>query len=260
MRPMVRRATDSNPSERPRYVEQHVPVIFPVAAEMPETQLHLELRTILYHLLSDHLGPEITVGSDQFVYFDADNPKQCLAPDVYVRLAPRADPIRSWKTWERGAPEIAVEIISDDDRAPGLWSTKLQRYRQMGVAELVRFDPESESGAKLRLWDRVDGALVEREVRGSSAPSLILDMAWVLATADGFELALRIATGEGRGQLALTRTEARKAEAEARKAEAEARKAEAEAHEAETRARTAAEARIRELEAELAKRSPRTRR
>ena len=253
---MVQRATDSNLRERPRYVEPHVPVVFPEAADVPETQLHLELRTILYLLLSDHLGPATTVGSDQFVYFDADNPKQCLAPDVYVRLAPRAAPIRSWKTWERGAPEIAVEIISDDDRAPEVWSAKLQRYRQMGVAELVRFDPESVSDAKLRVWNRVDGALVEREVHRSGAPSLIQDMDWVLAPADGFELALRIATGEESRQLVLTRAEARKAEAEARKAEAEARKAEAEARKAEAEARKIAEARVRELEAELAQRSP----
>jgi len=245
---MVQRATDSNLHERPRYVEPHVPVVFPEAADVPETQLHFELRTILYLLLSDHLGPARTVGSDQFVYFDADNPKQCLAPDVYVRLAPRGAPIRSWKTWERGAPEIAVEIISDDDRAPEVWSAKLQRYRQMGVAELVRFDPESVSDAKLRIWDRVDGALVEREVHGSRAPSLVQDMDWVLAPADGFDLALRIATGEGVRQVALTRAEARQAEAEARQAEAEARQAEAEA-------RRIAEARVRELEAELAQRS-----
>jgi Uma2 family endonuclease len=252
---MVQRATDSSLSERPRYVEPHVPVVFPEAADVPETQLHLELRTILYLLLSDHLGPAVTVGSDQFVYFDADNPNQCLAPDVYVRLAPRGAPIRSWKTWERGAPEIAVEIISDDDRAPEVWSAKLQRYRQMGVVELVRFDPESVSGAKLQLWNRVDGALVEREVHGSRAPSLVQDMEWVVAPADGFELALRIATGEESRRLALTRAEARQAEAEARQAEAEARQAEAEARQAEAEARRLAEARVRELEAELAKRS-----
>jgi Uma2 family endonuclease len=260
---MVQRATGSPLRERPRYVEPHVPVVFPESADVPETQLHLELRTILYLLLSDRLGAATTVGSDQFVYFDADNPRQCLAPDVYVRLMPRGAPIRSWKTWERGAPEIAVEIISDDDRAPEVWSAKLQRYRQLGVAELVRFDPESVSEAKLRVWNRVDGALVEREVDGSRAPSLILDMDWVLAPADGFELALRIATGEKSRQLVPTRAEARRAEAEARRAEAKGRRAEAKARRAEAKARRAeaearkiAEARVRELEAELALRPP----
>lgn len=229
-----RRITDLRPGERPRYIEQLSPIVFPESAEVPETQLHLELRTILYQLLFDHLGPDITVGSDQFVYFDAAEPKQCLAPDVYVRLAPRGAPIRSWKVWERGSPEIAVEIVSDDDRPGDPWDVKLRRYKQMGVSELVRFDPEAPADSALRIWDRVDGALVEREPPRSQAPSLVLDLDWVLAPADGFERALRIAAGEEPRVLLMTRAEGRKAEAEARRA---------------------AEARVLELEAELARRS-----
>ncbi|HET9931782.1 MAG TPA: Uma2 family endonuclease, partial [Polyangiaceae bacterium] len=229
-----RRLANSLPGEPPRYVEPVVPVIFPESAEVPETQLHFEVQTILYQLLFDHLGPDITVGSNQFVYFNAAEPKQCLAPDVYVRLAPRGAPIRSWKVWERGAPEIAVEIVSDDDREADVWELKLRRYRQLGVSELVRFDPEASGTAALRIWDRVDGALLERELTGASAPSVVLNFDWVLAPADGFELALRIGVGEDGRTLLLTRAEARKVEAEARQA---------------------AEARVRELEAELARRS-----
>ncbi len=205
---------------------------------MPETQLHLELRTLLYQLLSDYLGLEVTVGSSQFVYFDAEDPKQCVAPDAYVRQDPRGDPIRSWKTWERGAPEVAVEIISESDAAAWMWADKLARYRKLGVLELLRFEPEAPSGPKLRIWDRVQGSLVEREISGDVAPSLVLPLEWRVGYAEGHLHALRIADA---GILIPTRSEARKAEAEARKAEAEARKA--------------AEARIQELEAELRRRS-----
>ena len=100
---------------------------------MPESQLHLELRTLLYQLLSDHLGLDTTVGSVQFVYFDAADPRQSVAPDVYVRLQPRAEPIRSWKTWERGAPDVAVEIVSDSDAAESVWSLKLRAYTSLGA-------------------------------------------------------------------------------------------------------------------------------
>jgi len=258
MQPMVRRALGSNLDERPRYIEPHSPVVFPESAEVSESLLHVVLRTILFQLLADHLGSELTVGSDQLIYFDADSPKQCLAPDVYVRLAPCVEPVRSWKTWERGAPEIAVEIISDDDRKPGVWAKKLKRYRQLGVRELVRFDPECTAGNRLRIWDRVDGALVERAVQGDRAPSLVLNLHWVVAPADAREFALRAAVDVGgpNERLIPTRVEARNIEAEARRAEAEAHRAEVEAHRAETKAREAAEARIRELEAELARRSP----
>ncbi|MFZ5896519.1 MAG: Uma2 family endonuclease [Myxococcota bacterium] len=241
---MLRRGPSSKLRQRPRYLEPLVPVVFPEEAQVPEGQVHFELRTILYQLLSDHLGPDFTVCSDQFMYFDAADPRRCLAPDVYVRLAPRGAPIVTWKTWERGAPEIAIEIVSPSDRVGEPWAAKLQRYRHAGVAELVRFDHQAAREAeRLRIWDRVDDALVERAVEGTRAPSLILDLHWVLAPADGYALALRIGVGEEGDQLLLTRAEARKAEAEARKAEAEARKTEVEAR----------EARIRELEAELAR-------
>jgi len=209
---------------------------------VPETQLHLELRTLLYQLLSDYLGLEATVGSDQFVYFDAADPTQCVAPDVYIRLEPRGEPIRSWKTWERGAPEVAVEIISESDATENAFAQKLAAYRSLGVCELVRFDPEGLGNGRLRIWDRVKGALVEREHSSGFVPSSVLDLFWVMAPAESHSQALRIA--DASQTLVPTRLEARQAEAQARQAEAQARQAEAQA-------RQAAEIRIHELEAEL---------
>lgn len=84
-----------NPSGSPtaqlRYMEQRAPIHFPESAKVPETQLHLDLRTLLYHLLQAALGRAATVGSDQFMYFDAEDPRQVLTPDVYVRRTPRAN-------------------------------------------------------------------------------------------------------------------------------------------------------------------------
>lgn len=195
---------------------------------MPESQLHLDLRTLLYHLLSDYLGLDATVGSDQFVYYDAADPKRVVAPDVFVRLDPRGERIRSWKTWERGAPEVAVEIISESDGGEPNWQQKLRSYRSIGVNELVRFDPEASPSSRLRIWDRTDGALMERAVVGDCAASSVLALHWIVAGAEGLPTALRIA--DEQGLVVPTHYEARKAEAEARRA---------------------AEARIRELEAEL---------
>lgn len=193
---------------RPRYLEPVVPVVFPEEADVPETQLHLDLRTLLYQLLSDYLGAYFTVGSDQFVYFDASDPGQSLAPDVLVRATPRGAPIRSWKTWERGAPDVAVEIASENDSGDVEWQRKLSRYRRVGVRELIRFDPEAAPGQRLGVWDRIDGALTQREVLGDAAPSSVLDVHWVTAAADGHEIALRIASPEP-AQLIPTRLEAR---------------------------------------------------
>ena len=194
-----------------RYVRAPAPLEFPEEAEVSETQLHLDLRTLIYHLLWDYLGEAATVGSDQFVYWAADDPRQKLAPDAYAKLSPRGAPIRSWKTWERGAPDVAVEIVSDSDSDETPWEEKLAWYHRVGVRELVRFDPVDRARERLRIWDRVEGDLVERTVERGLARSLVLAATWVVAPAEGYESALRIARdGEG-VELVATRTEAREA-------------------------------------------------
>lgn len=243
------RAGPLPPEKRPRYIETGVPLVFPVEEQVPETELHFELRVLLYHLLKDHLGAAMTVGSDQFVYFNAADPAQVVAPDVYVCTRPQPDLIRSWKVWERGTPEVAVEIISESDSRDRPWSAKLARYNALGVQELVRFDPEAEAHECLQIWDRVDGRLLQRQMQPSDVqPSLVLGLYWVLAPAERYAQALRIATSEAPESLVPTRMERAALEAQARQAEAQARiSAEQE--------RNAALERVRELEALLAKRS-----
>ncbi len=251
----------SDRANRARYLEPPSPLIFPESADVPETQLHLDLRTILYLLLSEHLGEPFTVGSDQFVYWDAGNPKRCLAPDVYVKRSPRGEPVRTWKVWERGAPDVAVEITSDSDSMPADWNAKLAQYQTLGVSELVRLNLLDKRKPALRIWDRVDGRLSERLVESNQAASLVLDLYWVIAPVGKTARALRIATGD---PLVLVPTaqearqaeaQARQAEAQARQAEAQARQAEAQARRAEAQARQAAEARVAELEALLKERT-----
>jgi Uma2 family endonuclease len=41
--------------------------------------------------------------------------RRCLAPDGFVKLGVPRDVLDSWKTWERGVPELCVEILSPSD-------------------------------------------------------------------------------------------------------------------------------------------------
>lgn len=59
--------------------------------------------------------------------------------------------------------QVAVEIISDTDAGDAAWNGKLESYRHLGCGELVRFDPE-DAERPLRVWDRVHGTLLEREL------------------------------------------------------------------------------------------------
>jgi hypothetical protein len=147
---------------RRRHLRRPASLRFPVEAEMPETRRHLEQRTALFEIVRDAFGDRATVGSEQFIYWDPTDPKQCCAPDLFVRLGAPDARFESWKVWERGAPELVVEITSPSDSGQGPWDEKLARFRRLGAREVVRFDSD-ERGRPLRIWDAIDGDLVERD-------------------------------------------------------------------------------------------------
>jgi Uma2 family endonuclease len=244
----------SLPAERAKYVETASSLYFPASADVLETQLHLDLRTSLYLLLSAHLGESFTVGSHQFVYIDASNPKRCIAPDVYVKRTPRGEPIKTWKVWERGAPDVAIEVISDTDSKPCKWEDKLAFYQACGVQELVSIDLLTDI-PRLRVWNRVNEVLTERVLEGLWAESLVLGVYWVITSDSQFQRCLRIATQVAPLVLVPTPAEQARAEAERARAEAERARTEAERARAEAERADSAEARIKELEAELARRN-----
>jgi Uma2 family endonuclease len=219
-----------------RYVRAPVGVFFPDAERVPETKRHLEQRTMLYQILKLAFAERAAIGCDQFVYWDPTDPQACLAPDAFVRSGVRDDLFRSWKVWERGAPEVAVEIVSSVDERDRNWDSKLLKYRRLGVGELVRFDPESEP-VSLRIWDAINGDLVEREAVGRCAESRHLPGFWLVVEDEEQGSLLRLShDGEGR-HLYPTPVEHARAE--------------------EGAARVAAEQRVRELEQELQRRRPR---
>jgi Uma2 family endonuclease len=149
------------PKSPPRYVRPPRPIHFPAEEEAPETNRHLELRTALYLILKRAFSAHATAGSDQFVYYDPTSAKKRLAPDAFLKLGVPHAPFRVWKTWLRGAPDLAVEVVSDSDEGEEAWDQKLERYRACGIGEVVRFDADDEA-RPIRVWDHVDGDLVER--------------------------------------------------------------------------------------------------
>lgn len=241
-----------------RYVRAPEPVEFPVEEEVPAGFDHLIVRTFLFRLLSFALGREHTVCSEQFVFWDASNAKRRLAPDVFVCVNyPQPEHLGSLQTWQgRKAPDLAVEIMSPTEGDGTTWEEKLARYHQLGVLELVRFDPSAPEGKRLRVWDRVNGDLIERQIGADRTPCLALGLSWTvrgIPAPTGELLGLRLVDDEGRLLLIEEETAAKaRADAEIRaEAATKARELEAKARaEAETRAK-AAEERIRELEEKL---------
>ena len=236
-----------------RYAPAPPPIVFPEEEEVPEGYIHLVVRTFLFRLLSFLLGPEHSVGSDQFVYWNAADPRRKLSPDVFVRLGVPQTAFGSWKTWTQGgAPDLAVEIISPNEGDGIAWDEKLARYHELGVGELARFDPEEPEGRRLRVWDRVNEVLVERIVGSDRTPCLALDLGWTvqrIAVGEVTVPGLRLVDGEGRLLQTPEERESDRAEREKARADQEKGNAERERARAER-----AEERLRELEEELRRR------
>jgi len=165
---------------------------FPSEKKVPESKRHLELRTTLYRILKLVFGDEAAVGCDQFVYWDPTDPTACLAPDGFVRLGSKDELFESWKVWERGAPHVAVEILSRSDAVPDAWEEKFEKYRRLGIRELVRFDFRV-AAAPLTVWDDAGGALVVRELADPRrATSLLPGLDWVVVDDSRLGVVLRV--------------------------------------------------------------------
>jgi len=173
-------AASARSSRRDTLVHVRAPraLHFPVEETVPESKRHLLLRTALFQVLQLELAGRAAVGSDQFVYWNARDPARKLAPDVFVHTGQPDRMFDSWKTWEGGAPQLAVEIVSESDTPQSEWDHKLERYQEAGFEEVVRFDPLAAPGQRLRIWDRMQGDLVERVVHDDRSSCEVLGLWW----------------------------------------------------------------------------------
>jgi Uma2 family endonuclease len=196
-----------------RYVRPVRPVEFPSTDpewDMSEGTRHARLCEIIYKLLRTAAGPEACVGADQFVYFDPVNPKRKCAPDAFLKLERAQCEFPSWKTWEMGVPNLCVEILSPSDTEEKLTlEQKLQRFCDMGVAEVLFYNVDEAPGARLRAWDRVRGDWLERIVEGDATPCRTLGLWFVIAPCaeENQDLALRLAQDKDGRELVPTLAE-----------------------------------------------------
>jgi Uma2 family endonuclease len=244
----------------------HVGTVYPTEQKVGEDLLQrliVELlRPLVERWLADAGTPALT-GADQFIYFRRGDVRRRVAPDVFVLPGVRPGRrIRSWKTWEEGiVPSFALEVVSSDVDKDYIEAPEL--YRDLGVRELVLFDPDFEDEAdryRFQLY-RQRGrrgfvrAIVTNEDRVRSA---VLGC-WLRVTGTGATTRLRLATGAVGDALVPTQEERERAEKERERAEKERERAEKEHERAERErehsARIAAEREVAQLKALLRARS-----
>ncbi len=123
------------------------------------TKIRLEARMTLYFSIGE-MFDNISLGSNQFLYYDANDPQKRLNPDIFVKTDAYLADFDCWMTWKDGVPQLAIEIVHGPDILKLTWEEKLARYEASGILEIVRFEPQSDT--PIRIWDRIDGIFVER--------------------------------------------------------------------------------------------------
>ncbi|GEM_PF-863186 len=217
-------------SSHPRFAPDPAvdPTVYPVEDDVGEDLLQ---RMIVTELLPEvrrwlaEQGEQALAGADQFIYWKQHDPFRCVSPDVYV--LPGVDPdlrIGAWKVWETGIrPSFALEIVSrsvpkDYVRAP-------LRYAELGVDELIVFDPDASDNPSRIQWQvmqRQGGELRTSDATNRDRVASRVLRCWLRVVGEGSRQRLRLATGADGEVLRATAEERAQAEAErARAAEAE---------------------------------------
>jgi Uma2 family endonuclease len=242
--------------------------------EPMESAHHRKQMNLLCELFERALPRETTyVAGNMGLYYSARQLRSndFKAPDVFVVLdAVGSHDRKAWVVWEEDGrtPNLVIELLSDsterNDRRE-----KMRTYEEvLKVANYMIFDPWD---FRFEAWRLIEGRYEPKLPDASGRilwPETNLTLGrWHGSYHDGPPHTwLRVFDAEGRLVLTgdeLAEAEAQRAEAEAQRAEAEAQRAEAEAQRAEAEAQRAeaeaqranmAEARVRELLAELARR------
>lgn len=149
-------------------------------------------------------GPFFT-GADQFWYYEKDNNRAQVSPDVYViGNQPPVQTPSSWFLWMlNAAPLFAFEVASDNFEKD--YDTAPVQYAPTGVRELLVYDPAAvvEGGARRgrqrfrwQKWCRDEaGALVQAGQTNDDRVKSDALCCWLREVGEGPERLIRIGLG-----------------------------------------------------------------
>lgn len=123
------------------------PIEYPSSDGIPmgETERHavvtMDARQGLGHFFGER--PDVYVGIDMLLYWVEGDPKQSVAPDVFVVFgAPKLPRRDTWLVWKEGGrtPDFVLEVTSKKTRRADE-GRKRRLYERLGVEEYWQFDP-----------------------------------------------------------------------------------------------------------------------
>ena len=103
---------------------------------------HLRQTSLWYHALRRRL-PTATVCSDLPLHYRRGDCGATLVPDLFValRVRPPRQSRESYKLWQHPAPDLVVEMLSDNSASKADVHPKRRTYEHLGVREYWLFDP-----------------------------------------------------------------------------------------------------------------------
>jgi Uma2 family endonuclease len=119
--------------------------LYPVQQEgkpMAETDKHAsQIFEILGCLRNFFQEQQVYIAADMTFYYDENDARKWIVPDVFVVKGVSTEPRRVFKLWEEGVPDVVFEISSRQTWGDDL-NRKWKLYEQLGVKEYYIFDPE----------------------------------------------------------------------------------------------------------------------
>lgn len=121
------------------------PIVYPETdgQPMPDGEYQsITWRYVLNALKSHYRGRGVYAAGNLFVYLEEGNPRNRIAPDLFVVVGASDHKRDTYKVWEEpgGIPDLTLEIVS-----PSTWRTDLgakrARYASLGVSEYWLHDP-----------------------------------------------------------------------------------------------------------------------
>lgn len=244
------------------WVNKTLPDIFyeqMVLAEEPVVQEEVLDRVKQLLMQMFRARPDVFISGAFYICYDPTNGNRRLQPDCIIVFDVDAEAVRynlpNYWIWEVGKPPDFVMEMASPTTADNDLGHKRDMYAELGIAEYWRFDPTGGDyyGQPLAGERLVDGEYQPYELREEEdcsvigySPLLDLNFYW---DGDEFDV-LDPVTGRTVDRLVAAENE-RDAAEERAEAEREARLTEEQARMAEREARLAAEARERELLAEI---------
>ncbi len=139
---------------------------------MGETDQHRNLISHLIEMLAIYFAaqPDVYVSGNLMCYYEENNPKVSISPDVFVVWGAAKHERRIYKFWEEPVPQVVLEISSRKTRKED-FGKKKDLYAWLGVREYFVFDPEARLRAPLRAFRLHGSDFVEEIVTGNRVVS-----------------------------------------------------------------------------------------